>query len=172
MTKENINNAYNFLLLTSYLTMKTKIRFTQLLFLSIFMSLSMACSDDDDGTPPEVEPLQNIVEIALGNPQLTSLVAALQAADGDLVSILSGDGPFTVLAPTNAAFTAFLAANGFGSLDEVPTDVLAEILLNHVISANVTSTDLAGLGSGYTSTNATGSEGNNISLYFDATSGP
>ena len=99
------------------------------------------------------------------------VASALQAADGNLVGVLSGDGPFTVLAPTNAAFTVFLTANGFGSLEEVPSDVLAEVLLNHVISADLTSGDLTGLGSGYTSTNATGVGGNKISMYFNTASG-
>ncbi len=139
--------------------------------LSLLLVFAVSCSDDDDNGGPVEVPGQNIVEIALGTPELASLVAALQAADGDLVNVLQGDGPFTVLAPTNAAFTAFLAANGFGSLEDVPTDVLAEILLNHVISADLKSTDLGALGSGYTSTNATGAGGNNISIYFDATSG-
>ena len=152
--------------------MKATTKFFKFFFVSVLLGLTLSCSDDDDGgnQNPD-EDLQNIVEIALGTPELATLVAALQAADGDLVSVLQGDGPFTVLAPTNAAFTAFLAANGFSSLDEVPTDVLAEILLNHVISADLTASDLSGLGAGYTSTNASGSGGNNISIYFDTSSG-
>ena len=152
--------------------MKTTTKIFKLFFLTILAGFIFACSDDDDsGDMMPEDDLQNIVEIALGTPELSILVEALIAADGDLVSVLEGDGPFTVLAPNNAAFTAFLAANGFNSLDEVPTDVLAEILLNHVISANLTSGDLAGLGAGYTSTNATGAGNNNISIYFNATSG-
>jgi len=92
-----------------------------------------ACSSDDDNGPDPV-PVPNIVELASATPTLSSLVAALQAADGDLVSVLSGSGPFTVLAPTNDAFDTFLAANDFATLGDVPTDVLANILLNHVIA--------------------------------------
>jgi transforming growth factor-beta-induced protein len=54
---------------------------------------------------PEVEPepeLQTIVDIAVADGRFTTLVAALQAAD--LVGALSGDGPFTVFAPTDDAF--------------------------------------------------------------------
>ncbi|MCE2612593.1 fasciclin domain-containing protein [Flavobacteriaceae bacterium D16] len=138
--------------------------------LSFLLVLGTSCSNDDDGGP-SIDTQQNILEIALGTPELSLLVAALQAADGDLVNVLQQDGPFTVLAPTNAAFTAFLASNGFNSLDDVPTDVLSQILLNHVISADLTAGDLAGLGSGYTSTNATGAGDNNVSIYFNATSG-
>ena len=75
---------------------------------------TISCSNDDDNTVT-TQP-QNIVEIALETPNLTSLVAALTAADGDLVTVLQGDGPFTVLAPTNDAFTAFLSANWFNTL--------------------------------------------------------
>ena len=128
-----------------------------------------ACSDDDDNTTPTPDPL-NIVETAQATEDLSSLVAALQAADGDLVNVLSG-GEFTVLAPTNAAFDSFLADNGFANLSEVPTDVLANILLNHVISGTVLSTTLTDAGAGYTITNATNEDGDNLSLYFNTTTG-
>ncbi|TYA55211.1 fasciclin domain-containing protein [Formosa maritima] len=113
----------------------------------------------------------NIVEIALNTPELTTLVAALSRADGDLVSVLSGDGPFTVLAPTNAAFTAFLTDNGFSSLDQVPTDVLSQVLLNHVIMSDVKANDLIAAGSGYAKGSATGAGNQSISIFFDTTNG-
>lgn len=147
--------------------MKIISKISKILPLLFLVAVLQSCnSDDDNGNDPQ--PL-NIVETALVTPQLSSLVAALQAADGDLVSVLNGSGPFTVLAPTNDAFAAFLSANGFASLDEVPTDVLSQILLNHVIAGNVTSTNLTTAGSGYTSTSATGPGGNNLSLYFNTT---
>ena len=130
--------------------------------------LIASCSSDDDNNPITPTPQQNnIVDLALANPELSSLVAALQAADGDLVSVLQGSGPFTVLAPDNDAFAAFLSDNGFASLDDVPTDVLSQVLLNHVISGSVPSTALVSQGSGYASTNATGAGGASMSLYFN-----
>ena len=111
------------------------------------------------------------MKIALETPNLTSLVAALSAADGDLVTVLQGDGPFTVLAPTNDAFAAFLSANGFNTLEDVPTDVLTQILLNHVIMANVVANDLITSGAGYTNTLATGPNNNAMSLYFNTSDG-
>ena len=148
--------------------------FTQLINPTKFALLALAftftaCSDDDETTTPTPEPL-NIVETAQASAVLTSLVAALGAADGDLVNVLSG-GEFTVLAPTNAAFDSFLTANGFADLSEVPTDVLANILLNHVIAGSVMSTDLTAAGAGYTQTNATNADGDVLSLYFNTTSG-
>ncbi|WP_298533545.1 fasciclin domain-containing protein [uncultured Algibacter sp.] len=134
-----------------------------------FVALTSCSNDDDNTTTPPPGP-KNIVELALETPELTALVAALQAADGDLVNVLQGDGPFTVLAPTNAAFTAFLNANGYAGLDEVPTDVLAQVLLNHVIMADVKAADLLSAGAGYASGSSENSQGDNISIYFNAPS--
>ena len=70
----------------------------------LFLVLTFAaCSDDDSAPSTQLEDL-NIVERAVAAPALSNLVAALQAANGDLPSVLSGPGPFTVLAPTNDAF--------------------------------------------------------------------
>jgi uncharacterized surface protein with fasciclin (FAS1) repeats len=67
---------------------------------------------------------KSIVEIAVGNPDFSSLVGALTSAK--LVEALSGAGPFTVFAPTNAAFS---------KLESVPSgDALKEVLLYHVAS--------------------------------------
>ncbi len=112
--------------------------------------------------------LKPITDLAIGNDNLESLVAALVAADGDLPTVLRGDGPFTVLAPTDEAFETFLDG---ASLDDVPTDVLTQVLLNHVIEGELYSTDLVGLGSGYTSTMASGAQDENISIFFDTSDG-
>lgn len=78
--------------------------------------------------PPGVEIPRDIVEIALADPDLSSLVQAL--VETDLVSSLDTPGPFTVFAPVNAAF----AALGNVSLDEA---TLKNILLYHVVSGAV-----------------------------------
>jgi uncharacterized surface protein with fasciclin (FAS1) repeats len=71
---------------------------------------------------------QTIVEIAAGNPNFTTLVAAVQAAG--LVDVLNGNRQFTVFAPTNDAFAKLgLDASNIGSL---PKDQLTAILLYHV----------------------------------------
>ncbi|MBL6878097.1 MAG: fasciclin domain-containing protein [Flavobacteriaceae bacterium] len=147
--------------------MKNVLKLNKLLFLLTFSFFIISCDNDDAQTLPEE---LTIVETAAATPELSILVEALTAADGDLVTTLSG-GNFTVLAPTNDAFAGFLSANGFASLDEVPTDVLSNILLNHVITGSVMSTDLASAGSGYTTTNATNMDGDNLSLYFTTSSG-
>lgn len=88
----------------------------------------LSCSDDDSNNMPENN---SIAAIASRAPQFTILVDALEKAD--LVTTLDGSGSFTVFAPTNTAFTNFLADNGFNSLDDVPVATLREILLNHVV---------------------------------------
>ena len=150
--------------------MKIISNLTKIVPILLLVASFSSCSNDDDNnmdTPMEL----NIVQTASTNPALSNLVAALQAADGDLVNVLNGSGPFTVLAPTNEAFDTFLSDNGFDNLSQVPTDVLSQILLNHVISGNVTSTDLAAQGSGYANTNATGAGGNPMSIYYNTAGG-
>jgi len=143
-------------------------RIIDVLFLSIFSLFIISCDneDSDQVVPEEL----TIVETASATPELSNLVAALTAADGDLVNVLNG-GNFTVLAPNNTAFELFLSDNGFASLEEVPTDLLANILLNHVITGSVGSTDLVASGSGYTTTNATNMDGDNLSMYFTTSEG-
>ena len=115
-----------------------------------------ACSKDDEeqtGGDETSETQLNIVETAQGNDALSSLVAALATADlnddSDLIETLSGDGPFTVFAPTNDAFTALLGSlDGFDSLEDFDTEeeraLLATILQYHVVAGvAAASTDLS-----------------------------
>ena len=83
---------------------------------------------------------KTIVDVAVGNEDFSTLVTALKAAD--LVSALQGDGPFTVFAPTNAAF-AKLDAKTLGSLlEEKNKEALSNILTYHVVSGKLTATDV------------------------------
>ena len=115
--------------------------------------------------------LPSVVDHALANPNFSNLTAALGAADGNLVDVLSSAGPFTVLAPGNMAFGEFLTDNNFSGLGDVPTDALANVLLNHVLTGVTTSTDLVNAESGYTSTNAMAFDDHMMSLYFNASNG-
>ncbi len=128
------------------------------------------CDSDDDNNGPAVQ-TTTIIDIAATNG-LSSLAAALDATG--LTSTLEGTGPFTVLAPDNAAFTALLNATGI-DLNNMTTEqeaLVRNILLNHVIiGQNIASTDLVNLGSGYTNTGATGPNGENLSLYFNTEAG-
>ena len=75
---------------------------------------------------------KNIVELALGTPSLSTLVTALKA--GNLVGALQGTGPFTVFAPTNAAFGKLPRAELARLLDPANVKELVSILTYHVVS--------------------------------------
>ncbi len=85
-------------------------------------------------------PSKNIVENAVGSSEHTTLVAAVKAAG--LVETLSGTGPFTVFAPTNAAFDALPAGAVEGLLKPENKDKLAKVLTYHVVSGAYTAADL------------------------------
>ena len=79
----------------------------------------------------------NIVTLTLNNAGFTSLVAALTDVrhTTDFVSVLSGDGPFTVFAPTNDAFQALLDSNNsWSSLADISIATLDAVLKYHVVS--------------------------------------
>lgn len=84
----------------------------------------------------------DIVDIAAGNSDFSTLVAAVSAAG--LVDTLKGDGPFTVFAPTNAAFAALPAGTVDTLLLPENKDQLVKVLTYHVVPGAVTSDQLAG----------------------------
>ncbi len=73
---------------------------------------------------------KNVVQVAVGSKDHTTLVAAVKAAN--LVDALSNAGPFTVFAPTNAAFDALPAGTVDGLLKPDQIDALTDILQYHV----------------------------------------
>jgi uncharacterized surface protein with fasciclin (FAS1) repeats len=84
-----------------------------------------------------MEPMGTIVDIAAGNEDFATLVAAVTAAG--LVDALSAAGPYTVFAPTNEAFAAALEALGITTEDLLAdTDTLTSILLYHVAPGYLT----------------------------------
>lgn len=90
--------------------------------------------------------MKNIVEIAAGASQFKTLVTAVQAAG--LVETLQGTGPFTVFAPTDAAFAKLPAGTVEGLLKDLPK--LTSILTYHVVPGKVLARDVAGLKSAKT----------------------
>ncbi|MFT4674014.1 MAG: putative surface protein with fasciclin (FAS1) repeats [Saprospiraceae bacterium] len=133
----------------------------------LFALVLASCSDDDDNqvAPPQTN---TIVDIVVGNPDFSTLGSAL--AITNLTSVLESDGPFTVFAPTNDAFADFLTANGFASLEEVPVDVLASTLLNHVVGGVNNAADLT---TGYINTSASFNAEPDapLSMYVNTTEG-
>jgi transforming growth factor-beta-induced protein len=116
-----------------------------------------ACDDDDD--PMAIDEPANIVMTAADAGSFGTLLTALDVAN--LTSALEGMGPFTVFAPTDAAF---------GDVDqEVLTDLLADtellaaVLTYHVVPGRYTAADVAGLSSAPTL------NGKSVPLSFDGT---
>lgn len=85
-------------------------------------------------------PAKNIVENAVNSPEHTTLVAAVKAAG--LVDTLSGPGPFTVFAPTNAAFSKLPAGTVETLLRPENKAMLQSVLTYHVVPGRLTAADL------------------------------
>jgi uncharacterized surface protein with fasciclin (FAS1) repeats len=88
-----------------------------------------------------MSPTRTIVENASAAKNLTTLVAAVKAAD--LVATLSGPGPFTVFAPTNLAFAKLPAGTVDSLVKPENKEALAKILTYHVVAGRLTSADIA-----------------------------
>ena len=102
-----------------------------LFILTTFVALTFAQTTTAQNT---------IVDVAVGNEDFSTLVAALKAAD--LVSALQGDGPFTVFAPTNSAF-AKIDADALGNLLKPENKAtLSNILTYHVIPSKLMASDV------------------------------
>ena len=82
----------------------------------------------------------DIVDIAINNGSFNTLVAALQAAD--LVDALKGDGPFTVFAPTDAAFAALPEGTVESLLEPDNKELLVSILTYHVVPGRLLAADV------------------------------
>jgi transforming growth factor-beta-induced protein len=127
-------------------------RFIAAVLVAGFCLIAFSCSDDKKSDPA---PTKNIVALAQGTPSLSTL-AALLAKYPNLVTLLSGTTKYTVFAPTNDAFTAFLAAIG-QTVDNIPVDVLEKALQYHVVAGEVKSTAL-------TTSNVATAVGENIAV--------
>jgi uncharacterized surface protein with fasciclin (FAS1) repeats len=114
--------------------LRTKL--TMLSFAGLMLSTTTLGAQMADHSAMKVD--KTIVDVAVENGSFTTLVAALKAAD--LVGALSGKGPFTVFAPTDAAFAKLPA----GTVDALLKDPkkLASILTYHVVSGKVMAADV------------------------------
>lgn len=124
--------------------MKKIIKISSVFLIAIFVSCNNGSEKTNDSSTVEEEtaPLggqenvkddvsqKDVVKIAMSSPDHTTLVAALKQAD--LVTSLSNAGPFTVFAPTNAAFDKLPKGTVEGLMKDDKKDALTEILYYHV----------------------------------------
>lgn len=126
-------------------------RFAALALLASGTSLSacMTTSDSTAQSAPEgsvivggapMLPTRTIVQNAVNSRDHTTLVAAVQAAG--LVDTLNGAGPFTVFAPTNAAFERLPAGTVQNALRPENRAMLTSVLTYHVVPGRITAADL------------------------------
>ena len=141
--------------------MKNLLKIRNFALIALFAVFAVSCDDDNDED-------NTITGKASANANLSILSQALVRAD--LATTLRGAGPYTVFAPTNQAFTSFLAARNYATINDVPKEALTQILLNHVVTGSVKSTNLT---TGYIKTLAKGSASatNTLSMYVNITSG-
>lgn len=100
-----------------------------------------AMAPNTEAMAPAATADQTIVEMAQGNSDVSTLVSAVTAAG--LAETLSGPGPFTVFAPTNAAFAKVDKAALGDLMQPANKAKLGEVLKYHVVAGSVKSTDLA-----------------------------
>lgn len=94
----------------------------------------------EEAMPKPAETPKDVVDVAMGSADHTTLVAAVKAAG--LVETLKGAGPFTIFAPTNAAFAALPAGTVDGLLKPEKKADLTKILTYHVVSGAIKAADL------------------------------
>ncbi|MFT3912566.1 MAG: fasciclin domain-containing protein [Anaeromyxobacteraceae bacterium] len=135
----------------------------RILFALAAAAALVACGDDKDDSNGTTGPTKDIVELAQGNPDLSTLVEAVVAAD--LTSTLKGAGPFTVFAPTNAAFASLLTELGVTKEQLLANKpLLTAVLQYHVLGAKVAKADIplgkaiTPVGSGFFKIEASGAD--------------
>lgn len=145
--------------------MKTKIKVQQIIWVITFIAVTISsCKKEDDESAPSSK---SITDIVVSDNRFSILEQALIKTD--LTGALSSSsGTFTVFAPTDAAFTAFLTSAGFSKIQDVPNDVLKPVLLYHVLGTKVPSSAVS---TGYASTISPLDNNKFLSIYIEKTSG-
>ena len=104
------------------------------------MAAPAVAFDHHGGGHAHTQTSQTIVDVAVGSPDHTTLVTAVQAAG--LAETLSGDGPFTVFAPTNDAFAKLPAGTVESLVQPANRDTLTAVLTYHVVAGELKAADV------------------------------
>ncbi len=107
--------------------------------IALLLTITLAWANDEKDQPKDNADM-DIVELASATDFLSTLVAAVEA--GDLVGVLKGDGPYTVFAPTDEAFSKLPAGTLETLLAPENKDQLIQILTYHVVPEKISSSDL------------------------------
>jgi len=115
---------------------------TKIAAVAFALPLMLGAVTASAGSHRGAAPAMDIVDVAAGAGQFNTLVAAVKAAD--LVETLKGAGPFTVFAPTDAAFAKLPAGTVEDLLKPENKAKLVAVLTYHVLPGKVMSGDIAG----------------------------
>ena len=152
-----LNTILNIVIFTNKPILKNMKQLSKLSILSLAFLFFLACGEKKKEAEEVVEEVTeevqetaeevteevstpNIVEVAAGNEAFSTLVTAVTTAD--LVGTLSGEGPFTVFAPTNDAFAKLPAGTLESLLKPESKNVLTGILTYHVVSGKFEAADV------------------------------
>ncbi len=106
--------------------------------------VAAACTSEEEPAPAEAEMPEmtemTIAEVVADSPDFSTLLTAVEAAD--LAETLSGEGPYTVFAPTNEAFAALPEGTLDSLLEPSSKDDLAGILTYHVVAGEIMAADV------------------------------
>ncbi|MBK6266029.1 fasciclin domain-containing protein [Marivirga sp. S37H4] len=126
-------------------------------FLAMSSMVLTSCGDDE-GTDPDPEPENSVLEIVAESETHTQLEFFLEEYP-DLISVLEGDGPITLFAPNDAAFAKLQTILGVESLETVNPDIIKAVLAFHIhAAAEVRRTEME------QSTSLTTAQGENITF--------
>lgn len=133
----------------------------KILSLSLLLISMYSCSKDEN--EPQMVIQKTIFEHVASSMNYSYLTYALQKTDLD--DVLNGEGDYTLYAPNNSAFIGFLMRGGYSTLDEVPTEALKKLLLNHLMIGQIRYRDFI---SGYYPTAAISDvNGQPLSMYIN-----
>ncbi len=129
----------------------------------VFLGTGLLSCSGNDEAGDVITPTNTIANFVAENEDYSSLAAALEITG--LIARFGGSVNYTVFAPNNTAFNAFLSDHDFDSLDNVPEDMLREILLNHIQEGTLNSDSFS---TGYIESMATGTASSEpLSLYIN-----
>ncbi|PRP65947.1 fasciclin domain-containing protein [Nonlabens agnitus] len=144
--------------------MKTLLKPLAVAFLAIAAISVTSCDSDDDAN---LVIQDSAFDITVNNPNFSTLKTALERTGLD-AALDDPTATFTVFAPTNDAFEDFLEANDFTTLDEIPQDVLENVLRNHVLGSVNRAADLE---SNYYKTLAVNADGDSFDMFINTNDG-